>query len=75
MDLGVWRDYLSSPNSSGIIGEKLRAGLLGKGGYKNYLITGIQQLWPEKLFWRKTPSPHFLFFYFNERLDFCEFFE
>ncbi len=72
---GLWSLVRCSPNSSGIIGENSE--LLP--WEKDVAIIGCQYLWPtwnsESIYFIMRFSPHFQLFYFNDRLEFCEFFE
>ncbi len=57
--------------------RKLRAVTLGKGRCNNWvpIIVAIMN-WRKHLFHNENSSPpHFQLFFFNDRLEFCEFFE
>ncbi len=51
--------------------RKLRAVTLGKGRCNNWVPTWNS----ESIYFIMRFSPHFQLFYFNDRLEFCEFFE
>ncbi len=72
---GLWSLIRCSPNSSGIIGENSE--LLP--WEKDIAIIGCQYLWPtwtrESIYFTMRFPPYFQLFYFNDRLEFCEFFE
>ncbi len=55
--------------------RKLRAVILGKWRCNNW----VPILWPtwtrESIYFTMRFSPHFQLFYFNDRLEFCDFFE
>ncbi len=73
---GLWSLIRCSPNSSGIIGENSELFVLGKGRCNNWGANNCGQHEIVKAFISQwDPPPHFQLFYFNDRLEFCEFFE
>ncbi len=55
--------------------RKLRAVTLGKGRCNNWVPIIVATWNSESIYFIMRCSPHFQLFYFNDRLEFCEFFE
>ncbi len=55
--------------------RKLRAVVLGKGRCNNWVPIIVANMNSESIYFTMRFSPHFQLFYFNDRLEFCEFFE
>ncbi len=55
--------------------RKLRAVTLGKGLCNNWVPIIVANMKWRKYFLHNEISPHFQLFYFNDRLEFCEFLE